>query len=201
MFNFWPFNVARKRREEAHRQAQERLIAAFREDCQQRAAAHAADIEARLVARMSELVIARAKRNKATPMDDPRHPRNLSPQQRADRIAAMRPELGMVYQGSHSGPVYSIPTRDNPPKQPTPMQPLSAGDTTWLLRTMDSAYDRHQHSDERRMEVPPAEAVALVQQFRCTHPAISEFWQEQQARCDSPTDTGSPSCDAPPSND
>lgn len=141
MFNFWPFNVARKRRE--------------------RQEAEAAEREAVAVAAWPTI-----KRNKVIPMSDPRHPRNLSPQQRADRIAAMRPELGMAYHGSRSGPVHSIPTHDNLPK----------------VIGVDYASGPDQ---------------TVVQQFRCDHPAISEFWQQQQERCDSPTDTSSPSCDAP----
>lgn len=73
MFNFWPFNVARKRRErqEAQRQIEQLAISAG---------------EAMTF-----------KRNKVIPMDDPRHPRNLTPEQRrrikereAERQAAIQ---------------------------------------------------------------------------------------------------------------
>lgn len=134
MFNFWPFNVARKRRE--------------------------AEREKRIAQLVEDMDRPQPKRNKVIPMSDPRHPRNLSPQQRADKLAQQR--------------------------------------RTALI---DTGYARnlatYRATDERRMEPAPAEAVAQVQQFRCDHPAISEFWQQQQERCDSPTDTSSPSCDAP----
>lgn len=159
MFNFWSFNVARKRRE--------------------------AEREKRIAQLVEDMDRPQPKRNKVIPMGDPRHPRNLSPQQRADRIAAMRPELGMPYASSKVVLGTIVPRHVGPAPAPVVLN--------WE--------ERESFSDERRMEPAPAEAVALVQQFRCAHPAISEFWQEQQARCDSPTDTSSPSCDAPPSND
>jgi len=64
MFNFWPFNINRKRRE--------------------------GDLlppPTRPAPPMPTI-----KKNKVIPLDDPRHPRNLSPQQRADAIARQREE-------------------------------------------------------------------------------------------------------------
>lgn len=167
MFNFWPFNVARKRRE-----AQETKL------------------EAALRARLAELQETHSlrntmKRNKVIPLDDPRHPRNLSPQQRADRIAAMRPELGMPYAGSKGTTSSSVQiNRHNLPREPAHIgvDYASGPDVTVISHL------------QWEKGAPPE---VVVQQFRCDHPAISEFWQEQQARCDSPTDTGSASCDAP----
>ena len=125
MFTFWPFNIARKRREAEQPKPEPTCI----EECEDAYAG----------------VILRAKRNKVIPVDDPRHPRNLTPQQRA---AAFRKELAAPY---------GVQQQQQP--------------------------------------------ESVVREFRCDHPAISEFWQEQQARCDSPADTSSPSCDAPSSTD
>lgn len=180
MFNFWPFNVARKRRERQEAEAYTQQIADS-----------AAKVEAALRARLAELKeMARTsrydptapKRNKVIPMDDPRHPRNLSPQQRADRLAALRGEAEAMFARAE---------KDRPPfvYQGSQRQTFSGG-------------PRVVHNLPKVTGVDYAtEAVAQVQQFRCTHPAISEFWQEQQKRCDSPTDTGSPICDVSPSSD
>lgn len=154
MFNFWPFNVARKRREEAHSQAQERLVAAFREDCQQR-----------------------AKRNKVIPMDDPRHPRNLSPQQRADALAREAERQAATQRDRYAAAAE---------------EEKRAGQRAAAFRKeLAAPYGVQQQQQPE----------SVVREFRCDHPAISEFWQEQQARCDSPADTSSPSCDAPSSTD
>lgn len=160
MLNFWPFNIARKRRERQEAERREQRIA-------------------EMVEHMSR---PQPKRNTVIPMDDPRHPRNLSPQQRADRLAALRGEAEAMFARAE---------KDRPPfvYQGSQRQTFSGG-------------PRVVHNLPKVTGVDYAtEAVAQVQQFRCTHPAISEFWQEQQKRCDSPTDTGSPICDVSPSSD
>jgi len=147
MFNFWPFNIARKRREVEHA-----APATF----------------------WTHSEVGQPKRNKVTPMDDPRHPRNLTPEQRA-KIKEREAERQAAIQSGR----YAAAAEE------------------------EKRADQRAAAFRKELAAPYGvqQSESVVHEFRCAHPALNEFWQEQQARCDAPSDTGSTSCDVPSSTD
>lgn len=219
MFNFWPFNIARKRREEAEELARQEAAERDGLDWLCSRGKYAPTTF------WTHSEVGQPKRNTVVAMDDPRHPRNLTPQQRADalaREAAQRAEIIAELQkaAERGWPKRNKVTPMDDPRHPRNLTPEQRAKIKEREAERQAATQRDRYAaaaeGEKRADqraaafrkelaapygVQQQQPESVVREFRCDHPAISEFWQEQQARCDSPADTSSPSCDAPSSTD